>query len=488
MGEGRGRPRPFSLGARRWLLGLTPLALAACGGPDGPIVSDADRAAGAEAHGQLLSEFGGEYRGDEADYVRALGERLAGPAGLEGQCTFTLVNSDVVNAFAVPGCYIYVTRGLMGIVNSEAELGAVLGHELGHIVGRHSQRQQQRSLLRSLGVLAVGLLTNSQALTQIAGAAAGLFTLRYSRTQEYEADDLGIAYLRGAGLDPYEAADMLDTLGRHERHQAGQAEDAQSIPEWARTHPLSTNRTERARETARATGLSDDALPENRPRFLTALDGMLYGDDPAQGFVIGRAFAHPQMRIAFEAPPGFTLTNSPQAILIEGPGGMRGQFAGGPTPPGGNEAYGRALLENLFKGAAVEVRSSTSARVNGLDAQLIEGGASAGGQNVAVTVMVYAAGATTYHFVMLADPATNAAESLAALFESFRLLRPQEAARLRARSIDVVTAGPGATVRTLAARMATANPLADFLMLNGFEEGRPVAPGEPVKLVVLGAR
>ena len=490
VGKGRGQPRPFSVRTPRWTLCFAALALASCGEPDGPIVSDADRAAGAEAHGQLLAEFGGEYRGDEADYMRALGERLAAPAGLEDQCTFTLVNSDVVNAFAVPGCYIYVTRGLMGIVNSEAELGAVLGHELGHIVGRHSQRQQRRSLFRSLGVLAVGLVTGSPALTQIAGAAAGLFTLRYSRTQEYEADSLGIAYLSGARLDPYEAADMLDALGRHERHLARTSEnkDAHSIPEWARTHPLSAKRTERARDAARATGLADDALPEKRGPFLAALDGMLYGDDPAQGFVTGRAFAHPQMRIAFEAPPGFTLTNSPQAILIEGPDGMRGQFAAGPTKSGGVDAYSRALLERLFEGATIDVRSSEPARVNGLDALLTKAVASSGGQSVAVSLMVYAAGPTTYHFVMLADPAASATAALGALFESFRLLPVEEARRLRSRNIDVVTVAPGETARSLAARMATANPLADFLMLNGFQEGHAVASGDPVKLVVLGPR
>ncbi|WP_118857575.1 M48 family metalloprotease [Sphingomonas mesophila] len=483
-GKGRGRPRPFSVAA-----GLAALALAGCGPPDGAVVSEADKASGAEAHSQLLAEFGGEYRGDEAAYVRALGERLAAPAGLSGQCTFTLVNSDVVNAFAVPGCYIYITRGLMGVVNSEAELGAVLGHELGHIVARHSQRQQQRSLLRSLGVFAVGLLTDSPALTQIAGAAAGLFTLRYSRTHEYEADDLGIAYLHKAGLDPYEAADMLDALGRHERHLAATrgADEAHSIPEWARTHPLSANRTRRALDTAGATGLADNGLPENRRPFLAALDGMLYGDDPEQGFVIGRAFAHPGMRIAFEAPESYSLTNSPQAILIEGPGGMRGQFAGG-RARGGLEAYTGALLKTLLKGAAVEVRSSTPARVNGLDALLTEATASADGKAVAVTVMAYAAGASTYHFVMLSDPAADAARSLAALFGSFRLLGDAEVRGLRARSIDVVTPGPGDTVRSLAGRMATANPLADFLMLNGLRENARLTPGEPVKLVVAGAR
>ncbi len=472
---------------RRFLLPLLfAFALAACGEAEGPPVSQADRASGAETHQQLLAEFGGAYHGDEAAYVRELGERMATAAGLEGQCTFTLVNSDVVNAFAVPGCYIYVTRGLMGIVNSEAELAAVLGHEVGHIVGKHAQRQQRQSLWRSLGVIAVGVLTGSERLTQIAGAASGLFTLRYSRAHEYEADDLGIRYLRDAGLDPYEAADMLDALGRHERHQAKTrgVDQARSIPEWARTHPLSENRTRRARETAAATGLKDDALPENRARYLGVVDGLLYGDDPEQGFVLGRGFSHPQMRIAFETPPGFTLTNSPQAILIEGPDGMRGQFAAGTLPGSGLAGYSEAVLAQLLKGARVEVTGSAPARINGLDALITEAMVSAGGEQVALTMAAYGAGARGYHFVMLSDPGRQVPAALLTVFESFRLIGADEAQRLRRRVIDVVTVQPGQSARSLADGMASSHPLGDFLMLNGLGEGEPLSPGTPVKVVV----
>jgi len=220
-----------------FLIPLAALLLLTGCSDDGPPVSESDRAAGAEAHPQLLAEFGGAYQGDEAKYLASVGKPIAAAAGLEGQCRFTLVNSDVVNAFAVPGCYIYVTRGLMSVVNSEAELGAVLAHEVGHIAGRHAQRQQRRSLWRGLGVAAVGLLTGSEGLTRIAGVAAGLFTLRYSRNQEFEADDLGLEYLTAAGHDPHAAADMLATLGRNEEFlsKTRGKDEARSIPAWART-------------------------------------------------------------------------------------------------------------------------------------------------------------------------------------------------------------------------------------------------------------
>ena len=178
------------------------LLLGGCGGSPTdrpPEITAEDRAYGEEPHEKLLAEFGGAYAGPESRYVAALGEKIARAAGLAGQCVFTLVNTDVVNAFAVPGCYIYVTRGLFAIVSSEAELASVLGHEIGHIVGAHSQRQQRRSIWRTLGVIAVSL-TGSERLTRLASQAAQYFTLRYSRGQEYESDELGIRYLASGGL------------------------------------------------------------------------------------------------------------------------------------------------------------------------------------------------------------------------------------------------------------------------------------------------
>jgi predicted Zn-dependent protease len=477
---------------------LLPLAaglalLTGCGGGGDyePEVRAEEKRIGAQQHPQLLAEFGGAYRAPEADYARRVGEKIAAAAGLEGECTFTVVNSDVVNAFAVPGCYIYVTRGLMGIVNSEAELASVLAHEVGHIVAAHNRRQQRRSLWRSLGVWAVGAITGSEDLTRIAGRAAEYFTLRYSRQQEYEADDLGVRYLAAAGYDPYAAGDMLGALGRHEQYMGRTRgrDEARAIPEWARTHPLAGNRVERAAQSAAATGIPDGALPELEIPYLRELDGLLYGDDPAQGFVDGRRFAHPLMRIGFEAPEGFTLTNSPQAILIEGPDGLRGEFGGGPMPPGGLTAYADGLIRTLLRDTPARVGPAEPARINGLPALLVPVLVQTREGAVELSIAAYDGGGDgAYHFIMVAPPAGSSRAAIGALFGSFHLLPDEEARSLRPRLIRTVRVGPGQTAAAFAAHMASDHPLDHFLMLNGLAAGQPLKPGELVKIITFAPR
>jgi predicted Zn-dependent protease len=468
------------------LLAATAVLLASCGGAPTstpPEIEEAERQLGAEQHPQLLAQFGGAYDGPEAAYVAQLGERMAAAAGLAGQCRFTLVNTDVVNAFAVPGCYIYVTRGLMGLVNSEDELASVLAHEVGHIVGDHSERQQRRSVLRGLGVAAVSLITGSERLSRLAGQAAQLFGLRYSRGQEYESDDLGIRYMRAAGYDPHAAADMLDALARQERFMAGAAQDASGIPEWARTHPLTENRIERARQTATKSGVAEGQIAEREQPYLREVDGLLYGDDPEQGFVLGRSFAHPLMRIGFEAPPGFSLTNSPQAILISGPDGLRGEFGGGRYGADGLEGYVSAMLQQVLGNSPAQVGEAQAARVNGVPALFVPVLVQAQGGSAQLQIAAYAGpGGAAYHFMMVSNGA-GSAEAIGNLFTSFRFLSPAEAAILRPRVIRTVRAAAGDTAQSLAARMASDRPLELFLTLNGRTPEQPLRPGDTVKIV-----
>lgn len=205
--------------------------------PDAPSITQTDRAQAAQAHPQILQQLGGAVQGPISTYAAGIGERVATAAGVPGQCTFTVVNSDVPNAFAIPGCYIYVTRGLLALMNSEDELASVLGHEVGHVVADHSARRQNTAALSNLGAILAGVLTGSGEIAQVAGQAAQLYALSYSRDQEFEADDLGVRYLHRAGYDPYAAADLLGSLGANETLSArvNGRDAASATPSWARS-------------------------------------------------------------------------------------------------------------------------------------------------------------------------------------------------------------------------------------------------------------
>lgn len=450
-------------------------------------VTSRDRAQAQRQHPQILAEFGGELAGPANTYVKAIGEKMAVAAGQPGVCTFTLINSDVVNAFAVPGCYIYITRGLLAIMNSEDELASVLGHEVGHITGQHSQKRQQRATLSQLGAIAAGVLTKNAEVMQMAGQVAQLYTLSYSRGQEFDADDRGIAYLRSAGYNTLSAAEMLNSLGLNDAVTAKtMGRDTQSaIPTWARTHPLTSDRVTRAAANARAGGPTGN--PELVAQYFAAIDGMIWGDDPDQGFVNGNTFAHPKLKIAFEAPQGFTLTNGSDAITIQGPNGLRAQFSGGRMPAqGGLQAYTAAVLQQVVGQSPARVGQGVVTATNNLQTAILPAQAQTqSGQVVDIQVTAYQVGAGAYHFVTL-SPAGQGAP-MAPMLRSMRQLSDAEAAALRPRVVDVVQVRAGDTVQSLAARMAfTDFQVERFLALNGLAAGAQLQPGQQVKIIVMG--
>jgi predicted Zn-dependent protease len=450
-------------------------------------VTSRDKQQGAQAHPQILAEFGGELSGPLSNYVKGVGEKLAVSAGLPNTCLFTVINSDVVNAFAVPGCYIYITRGLLAIMNSEDELASVLGHEVGHITGEHSKKRQQRQTLGTIGAIAVGVLTKNQDLMQVAGQAAQLYTLSYSRNQEFESDDRGIAYMRSAGYNTFSAAEMLNALGVNDAVTAKTAgRDTQSAtPTWARTHPLTSDRVARAANAARNLGAGPGGAKQVRPYF-SAISGMLYGDDPEQGFVNGNTFAHPKLKIAFEAPQGFTLSNGSAAITIAGPNSQRAMFSGGALPNGSLEAYAQQVLQKVVGQAPARVGQGQRTSTNGVETAILPAQAQTQqGQVVDVVVTAYRAGAGAYHFVTIAPQGGGG--QMSGMLRSFRMLSDGEAAALRPRVVQIVDVRPGDTVQSLASRMAFNDFQVDrFAAMNGLDPAKPLTPASQVKLVVFG--
>ena len=211
-------------------------------------------------------------------------------------------------------------------MNNEAELAGVLGHEVGHVAARHSAKRQQaateNALLGVLGQVLSGVIFGDTTLgrigQQISSTVPQLATLKYSRSQELEADGLGIRYLEGAGYDPRAMATVLSSLAQQNALEAQlQGRDAR-MPEWASTHPDPASRVQTALQTAgpNAAGVI------NRDTFLTRIDGIMYGDDPKQGVIEGSRFIHPEFRLTFTAPAGFYMVNGTQAVSINGNSGQ----------------------------------------------------------------------------------------------------------------------------------------------------------------------
>lgn len=457
-------------------------------------ISARDRQQGAEAHPQLLEEFGGAYSGAQASYVTHVGRKIAVQSGLsnsQNDFTITLLNSPVNNAFAIPGGYVYVTRQLMALMNDEAELASVLGHEVGHVAARHSAKRQsaatRNTILGVLGQVLVGAVAGDsgfgQLLQQGVGQAAQLATLSFSRSQEYEADDLGIQYLVRAGYDPTASSTMLASLAAQtalEARKRGTA--ARSIPEWASTHPDPASRVTRALNQARKTGVPATRGLRNRDAFLTALNGVLFDDDPRQGIVDGNSFRHPDLRLMFTVPQGYGMANTPRAVAVSGSGGQA-QFAGAAFN-GDLDSY----VDSVFRGLAgqsgnIGYGQIQRTQVNGLAAAYVVARANTRSGQVAVTVFAYQFDPrTAYHFVAVTP--VNSPGVFDSMYRSVRRLNQAEAAAIKPRRVQVVTVRSGQTPQTLAARMAYPDyRLERFLVLNALQNNSRLQPGQRVKIV-----
>lgn len=453
-------------------------------------ISSGDKAQGAKAHPQLVEEFGGAYVGTQAAYVEKVGKKIAVQSGLsnsEKDFTVTLLNSPVNNAFAIPGGYVYVTRQLLALMNDEAELASVLGHEVGHVAARHSNKRNTTSTLGTLLAAGLGAVTGSAELGQIAGYGAQLVTLKFSRTQEYQADDLGISYLAKAGYDPLAASDMLASLNAISAVDAKAAgRDAKSQPTWASTHPNTADRVARARKKAAATGVSAKG-PRGHDAFLAMLDGMLYDDDPRQGIVDGQSFRHPDLKIAFTAPAGFVMVNGTQAVTVSGSGGQA-QFQGGALGSGGLSGYidtrFQALGDGTNKVKYGDVRTTT---VNGIDAAFATAQANSQSGPVDVTMFAYRVSPeVAYHFMTVTAQGSGLGV-LKPLVDSFKRLSDAEAAAIKPRRVKIVTVAKGDTVTSLAGRMAYSTLKVErFLALNALASDATLQVGQKVKLIVIG--
>jgi predicted Zn-dependent protease len=474
---------------------LSPAIVAA---QQGRYLNPRDVAQAQRQHVELVQELGGAETGARANYVEAVGRRIGAFTGLahpNQALHFTTLNSAVENAFSVPGGYVYVTRQLMAYMEDESQLAFAIGHEAAHIAANHAQIRQQYSRRNNaygvLGQVLGAVLGNTvfgSMINQSTQQAARLRTLSFSREQEYESDVLALRYLLGAGYDPAGGPGILAALSRATALQLRlQGRTNRQTPEWASTHPLSENRSQRALQLAQQTGRLGTGI-RNRDVYLAQLQGMYVDDDPAQGIIDGPTFTHPDLRMQFSVPPGYLMQNGTSAVTISGSAG-KAQFSGGGFR-GPLEEYVMRVFQELTRGQMqMAVPPPQRLTIGGMPAALTTSRLNTSSGVIDVSVVAYQWDPQrVYHFIVMTRGGSGVGP-FASMINSLRRITPAEAAAIRPRVIDVATVRAGDTVQSLAGRMAYRDfRLERFLALNGLAANSRLAPGQKVKLVVYGPR
>ena len=360
-----------------------------------------------------------------ARYVNSIGQFLAAASDApQIGYTFTILDSPVVNAFAVPGGYVYVTRGLLALAGTEAEVAGVLAHEIAHITLRHGAKRQSKGTLAGLGLAVLGAVTDNPLLADLGRIGAHAVLSGYSRAEEHEADEFGVTYLSRAGFDPGAMSSFLDTLRRHSKLESAihGRTDHPGLDFFA-THPRTRDRVARAVAAARRTVVTDPIRARNI--FLAKIDGLIYGDSPKQGFVRGRRFLHPDIGFEFVAPPRFRLLNGERSITGFGPGESRMQFDMHPIP------RGRSLARYLRKDWAprAKVRRPVRFTVNGMRA--VTATARESRDRSLRLVAIRFRPDTVARFVFVLPEGTVSEHDVRAAVHSFRRLSEVEAQALR---------------------------------------------------------
>ncbi|MBL8699456.1 MAG: M48 family metalloprotease [Alphaproteobacteria bacterium] len=478
---------------------LLAATLAGCaGGPGerpvaGAAPSQSECSLAREEHPKLIKQFGGEVAdANIRNYVASVGRRVAARSEMPDiDWHFTVLNSDIVNAFALPCGYVYITRGLLSLAGSEAELAGVLGHEAGHVTARHTAQRMERGNAAAVGATilgaAVGVLTGSGAAAQVAAQAAGagaqVYLAGYSRDQEFQADELGVVYLSRASYDPRSMATFLEKLQEDSRLTAElmgkpEAADAFSIMQ---SHPRTPDRVRKAIE--EAGDVAHVANPRiGREEYLRVIDGMAWGGDPDSGFVKNHVFIHPSLRFKFAVPPGFRMFNGESAVAALGPDNTRVIFdrVGRASEAGAAplvNALRQAQFQNVEQITVDRLPAATGARtVQTRDGQRLD----------LRTVLIRGDQDVVWRFQFITPPSVTARynDAFRATTYSFDQLTPQQAAAERPFRIRLARVGASDSQESIARRMAPSDlPLRRFQVLNGLKPQDRLQPGQIVKII-----
>lgn len=470
-------------------VGFAALLVAACASLDASAPgfmagNDTDRREariGAKENPKVLAAFGGEYaNGRLTSYIGTVTGRLAQNAA-SGQNGYkvTLLNSPTINAFSLPGGYIYVTRGLLALANNEAELAAVIAHEMAHIDSRHALQREQQAVSASVVGKVIADMSGDRGRNAEALSFARKQVAQFSRQQELEADAIGIRIMAKAGYDPRAAVSFLTSLERqtvlHSR-MLNRDHDPSRV-ELTSTHPSTPARIAAAKRDAEAV-MPQDGGRRDATTYLSAIEGVLYGDDPREGYVRGRTFLHPKLGITFTMPEGYGVQNAPSAVVGFAPDGAIMRFDG--IDVSSRTSLAAHLRKDAVRGGTVA--SVREARVDGREAAFAVASADQWQFRIA---LIRGNGRSVYRFIHATQkPAANDEADFASAVNTFRYVDPATARSVSPLRIRVSDVRPGDTSVSLAARMSYADMrLERFLTLNGIRAGQSLKPGDKVKII-----
>jgi predicted Zn-dependent protease len=431
-------------------------------------------------HERILASYGGAYDDPKLEgLITKVVDRLVAASDRPDQAyKVTILNSGAVNAFALPTGQLYVTRGLVALASDTSELSSVLSHEMAHVLSKHAAIREDQARQAAIVARVVTDMSNDPDVTAFTLAKNKLTMASFSRNQEFEADDLGIGISAHAHFDPYGASRFLTSMERNAELKAGKTSLDPRAQDFLSSHPATPERVQRAQAAARQYQSAENT-ERDREDYLSAIDNIVYGEDPSEGFVRGRRFLHPKLGFTFTAPENFTLDNTAQAVIGVREGGSQAMRFDVVRVPA-EQTLGDYLNSGWMEG--VDKTTTEEVTINGMPA------ASTTAQGDQWQFKVYALkfGNDVYRFIFAARQKTTESERNAReTVNSFRPLTLEEIQAARPLRIKVITVQPGDTVESLSHRMAGVDhPTERFRVLNGLDRKAEVKVRDRVKIVV----
>ena len=448
------------------------------------LMSEAEELAiGQQADAEIRREMGVYHDQELQRYVSDIGMRLAQQSHRPNlPWTFTVVDSPAINAFAVPGGYVYVTRGILPYLKDESELAGVLGHEIGHVTARHASQQYSRQAGGSIGLMVLSIFVPQTApFADLSSMGLGVLFLKYGRDDEIESDRLGMEYASAGGWDPSAVPRFLSTLARVD------AMSERGVPNWLSTHPAPASRVTVA-EPVLAKYASASAQNRNEDDFLRAIDGVVVGDSLEQGIVRGQVFVHPMLRVALEFPEGWEVANSAEQVMAREPGSKRFMLLQMVEQPRGRSIEEVAV--NAMRQAGYQPLDGARDSLGGLDAYVgVYRGSLSGVGRVTMRAAHIAMGRQVFVFAGFAPEAEydQVRPQIEASLRTFRELSAQEAAQVRPNRLSLYTVRPGDSWQSIAQRAGKGiTNAATLAIMNGFEVADQPQAGNRVKIIIEG--